>query len=313
MLPAARSYLDMFDEEETLLSGVEHPAYGAIRVPDGRVLAWCEYGSPRGVPCMLIPDTGSSRLAPSWLLHDSALPSAVRLLAVDVPGTGQSDPIGLGGQEDPAADLARMVETLAVGRVALIGIGRGVDEAFALAVRHPELVTSVSAVALRISQQPPPRRLFRRNHRADTPVSGAAVAGWLRAAGHGADLRDADTWRAALERMESRTRAGLGDRWTEPDFRLAVAADAIEGSHDWAGIDHAHGVPQWVTEPESVGVPVRLWHGQQEHTSLSEVRAITGGRPGWTLSVVTSPSALMGCWPQILSTAAASFNMAAPV
>src|SRR3954468_3753330 len=71
VLPGARSYLDMFEEEEPVLPEVEHPAYGAIRVPDGRALAWAEYGSARGVPCILVPDVGSWGLAPAWLLHDS--------------------------------------------------------------------------------------------------------------------------------------------------------------------------------------------------------------------------------------------------
>src|SRR6195952_6030817 len=106
----------MFDEEDTFLPEVERPAHGAIRVPDGRTVAWAEYGSARGVPCILVPDVGSSRLAPAWLLHDSALPSAVRLLALDRPGTGASDPIGPGGREGPAADLRRLVDTPAGGR-----------------------------------------------------------------------------------------------------------------------------------------------------------------------------------------------------
>ncbi len=155
MLPAARSFLDMFEDEEVALPEVEHPAYGAIRVPDGRALAWAEYGSARGVPCILIPDAGSSRLAPTWLLHDSALPSVVRLLAMDRPGTGASDPIGLGGREEPAEDLRRLVETLAVGRVAVIGIGQGVDDVFAFASRYPQLVASVSAVSARLSEPLP--------------------------------------------------------------------------------------------------------------------------------------------------------------
>src|ERR1700712_4324291 len=147
VLPAAKSFLDMFEDEEVALPEVEHPAYGAIRVPDGRALAWAEYGSARGVPVLPIPDTGSSRLAPTWLLHDSALPSAVRLLAMDRPGTGASDPIGPGGREGPAADLRRLVDTPAGGRGAVVGIGQGVDDVFAFAARDPRLVASVSAVS----------------------------------------------------------------------------------------------------------------------------------------------------------------------
>ena len=110
---------DVYDDDDILLPLLEHAPHAALRLPDGRAMAWAEYGSARGLPCVLIPDTGSSRLAPGWLLHDSALPAAIRLLAIDRPGIGASDPIGFGGTEQPAEDLRRLVETLAVGRVAV--------------------------------------------------------------------------------------------------------------------------------------------------------------------------------------------------
>lgn len=310
VLPAASSYLDMFDDEDTLLSGLEHPAYGAIRVPDGRALAWAEYGSSRGLPCVLIPDAGSSRLSPAWLLHDSALPSSVRLLALDRPGTGASDPIGLGSREDPADDLARLVDTLAVGRVAVIGIGQGADEAFAFAIRHPQLVTAVTAVSVRPGAEPAPRRglLRRRPDRSTRPNSGA-IGRLLAAAGHGADLRDEQTWVKAAVRLDAEARALIGDRWKEPDFRAAVAADVAEGGHAWAGIAKPAATPEWVSAPGSVDVPVQFWHGQQESpTTLSDVRGLAADRPRWTVSAVAGASAAMGFWPQILSSAAASFS-----
>src|SRR6478735_10591444 len=157
----ARIQPEVFDDDDILLPLLEHSPHGALRLPDGRAMAWAEYGSPRGLPCVLVADVGSSRLAPGWLLHDSALPSAIRLLAIDRPGIGASDPIGFGGTEQPAEDLRRMVETLAVGRVAVIGIGQGADDAFAFAARYPSLVTSVSAVSVRLPNDTAVRRGLR--------------------------------------------------------------------------------------------------------------------------------------------------------
>ena len=74
MLPAADSFLGCFDAEDAGLTGVDHPEYGALRLPDGRALAWAEYGSPRGVPCILIPDAGSSPLAPGWVAATTRRP-----------------------------------------------------------------------------------------------------------------------------------------------------------------------------------------------------------------------------------------------
>jgi pimeloyl-ACP methyl ester carboxylesterase len=313
VLPAARSFLDMFEDEEVALPEVEHPAYGAIRVPDGRALAWAEYGSARGVPCILIPDVGSSRLAPTWLLHDSALPSVVRLLAMDRPGTGASDPIGLGGREEPADDLRRLVETLAVGRVAVIGIGQGVDDVFAFASRYPHLIASVSAVSARLSEPLPARRRLMHPFADRNPRVAAGVMGsWLAAIGSTADLAEESSWAKGLTRMDADAQAALGDRWREPDFRAAIATDAEQSQVAWRTGVTATGSPEWINHlPGPAGVPVRLWHGQKEGTAtVSDIRSAVGNRPDWEITAVAAPTAVLGIWPQILSTAAGSFKTA---
>ena len=297
----------MFDDEP-VVSDMDHPEHGAIRLPDGRALAWAEYGSPRGLPCLLIPDISSSRLAPGWLLHDSALPSAIRLLALDRPGTGASDPVGLGGLPDPASDLARLVSTLAVGRVSLIGIGRGADEAFAFARRSPHLVASVSGVSVRLEADPPTSRRRFRPRRRHLRTGGALTTQWRAAV---ADLRDEAAWSVAVPRLSPTTRAALGERWRESDFRAAVAADLGVGSHHWNGVDDPGGAADWTERLDVLTVPTRLWHGQQETTSVEEVRRIIVGHDRWQLSAVAGPTAALGYWPQILAAAVNPFRPAA--
>lgn len=307
MLPAAGSYLDMFDEE-TLIPEVEHPTHGGIRLPDGRALAWAEYGSPRGLPVVLVPDHGSSRLAPTWLLHDSALPAAVRLMCLDRPGTGASDTIGLGGIDDPAEDLRHLVETLAVGRVAVIGVGQGADDMFTFAARYPQLVSSVTGVSVRVGPAKPVKRRFRLFGGGRALPAGGAVTRVL-AAAHGADLTIESSWAPMLERLDITDRALFGSRWHEDDFRIALAADAAESAPEWEGLgESAARTALWPEHLEAVPVPVHLWHGRQEPSlTVSELRALVGNRPGWTVSAVDGASATLGFWAQILSTAAASF------
>lgn len=302
----------MFDDEDTVLPEVEHPAYGAIRVPDGRALAWAEYGSARGVPCILLPDVGSSRLAPAWLLHDSALPSAVRLLAMDRPGTGASDPIGLGGREDPADDLRRLVDTLAVGRVAVIGIGIGVDDAFAFAARYPRLVASVSAVSARLAEPTPGRRRLMHPFADRTArVTGGVLGSWLGAIGSGVDLTKESSWAKGVTKMSADAGAALGDRWHEPDFRAAVATDADQTQGAWGTVSKPSVSAEWVNQLDTGGVPAHFWHGQKEGvTAVSDIRSAVGARPGWEVTGVAGPTAVLGIWPQILSTAASSFSTA---
>jgi pimeloyl-ACP methyl ester carboxylesterase len=278
-------------------------------------MAWAEYGSPRGLPCVLVADVGSSRLAPGWLLHDSALPSAIRLLAIDRPGIGASDPIGFGGTEQPAEDLRRMVETLAVGRVAVIGIGQGADDAFAFAARYPSLVTSVSAVSVRLPNDTAVRRGFRHPFgRRHTRSWAGPLASWIDTAGKGADLTTAGTWSRMLDRLDVVSAQVLGDRWQEADFREAVAADAAQINPAWTAPARVAGPAQWVVDPESVQVPVHLWHGKHETgTTLTDVQSFAENRSGWSVNPAPGSSAILGAWTGILGSAARSFPGVAAV
>jgi pimeloyl-ACP methyl ester carboxylesterase len=258
---------------------------------------------------VLVADTGSSRLAPDWLLHDSALPSAIRLLAIDRPGIGMSDPIGFGGAEQPAEDLRRMVETLAVGRVAVIGIGQGADDALAFAARYPALVTSVSAVSVRLPRDRSERRgLLHPFARRQQKVWAGPLASWITTAGKGADLNAVSTWSKMLGRLDVVSAQVLGDRWQEADFREAVAADAAQINPAWTAPARPSGPAEWVLDPEAVGVPVHLWHGKHETgTTLADVQAFASGLPQWTIEPAPGSSAVLGAWTEILVSAAKSF------
>ena len=310
-LHEARLQPDVYDDDDILLPLLEHAPHAALRLPDGRIMAWAEYGSSRGLPCVLIPDTGSSRLAPGWLLHDSALPSAIRLLAIDRPGIGASDPIGFGGTEQPAEDLRRLVETLAVGRVAVIGIGRGADDAFAFAARYPRLVSSVSAVSVRLPGTDRSRRSFRHPLRGTRQPWSGPLACWVQTAGRDADLTLESTWRRMLDRLPQMAAEVLADRWMESDFRDAVAADAALINPAWTAPARCAEIPTWALDPTVIGVPVEVWHGKHESgTTLAAVQEFAGGLPGWTVRPTAGSSAVLGAWTDILAVATRSFSVA---
>ncbi|GLW49405.1 hypothetical protein Stsp02_50660 [Streptomyces sp. NBRC 14336] len=71
--------------------GVGEPArLGQTRLPDGRRLGWAEWGPADGTPVLLCPGAATRR----WLgfgggVDDSA---GIRLVSVDRPGLGASDP-----------------------------------------------------------------------------------------------------------------------------------------------------------------------------------------------------------------------------
>jgi len=61
-----------------------------IRLPDGRGLAYSEWGDLAGRPVVLLHGTPGSRLI--CLDEDATLAAGVRLLTMDRPGYGLSDP-----------------------------------------------------------------------------------------------------------------------------------------------------------------------------------------------------------------------------
>ncbi|GAA2018525.1 alpha/beta hydrolase [Nakamurella flavida] len=299
----------LFDDEDLQLPPPDPTAHGALRLPDGRALAWGEYGNSRGLPCVLIPDRLSSRMAPGWLLHDTALPASTRLLALDRPGIGASDPIGFGGTEQPAEDLRRLVETLAVGRVAVIGVGHGVGDALAFASRYPGMVVSVTAVSAGLPPQAPARRGLRGLLSRGPRTHAGHLAGWVTAAGHDADLTSFTVWERLVDRLDPDARAELGERWLEVDFRRAVAADAAQQGGPWTVPASPVDDPSWAQEARGVRAPVHLWLGQREAVlAAARLQAEAADRPDWRVTRVAGTSALLSAWPEILADVTASFQ-----
>ncbi len=302
------SSVDLFDEAALVAS--PGPARGGARLPDGRALAWSDYGSPRGLPCLLLPDTGSSRLAPHWLLHDAALPAAVRMIAIDRPGIGGSDPIPDGSRNSAAEDLRHAVNTLAVGRVAVVGIGQGAVNALSFASRYPFLVTTVLAVSPRLHVDRPGRRHRLLHAGRSTPaVPGGVAVAWLDALGTHGDQASERTWAKAVRRMDGPAREVLGERWREPDFRQAVVADLKESLGSSAPAVPLEQI-DWMTVPSSTSV--RIWHGREETgTTIADIRSVVDRRSNWQLTVVDGHSAVFGAWPEILNAVAGSFRTVA--
>ena len=66
--------------------------YREIRLRDGRILAYAEYGGPRGLPIIHCHGTPSSRVEGD-LIFDAAIAAelGVRIVVPDRPGMGRSD------------------------------------------------------------------------------------------------------------------------------------------------------------------------------------------------------------------------------
>ena len=96
-----------------------------------------------GEPLVLLHGVASSRLI--WRRVIEPLAARRRVIAVDVPGFGESEPAGPGFELEEVAD--RLVAGIGVERFDLVGHSLGGAVAVATAARHPDAVRRLVLVA----------------------------------------------------------------------------------------------------------------------------------------------------------------------
>ncbi len=119
----------------------------SVELPDGRKLAYAEYGSPDGIPVLYFHGAPSSRLEP--MLFDEGILSStgLRMIAPDRPGIGLSDSRPGRGFSDWAADVSHLADHLGLQRFALLGNSGGGVYVAACAACIPARLTSVVIVS----------------------------------------------------------------------------------------------------------------------------------------------------------------------
>jgi (E)-2-((N-methylformamido)methylene)succinate hydrolase len=254
-----------------------------LRLSDGRNARMLVAG--RGDPVLLIHGVGMR--AEVWGPQIAALSSTHRVMAVDMPGHGESDAL----PERPALQDfvgwgSRVLEQ--VGPASVVGHSMGALIAAGLAVERPDLVTRVAlicgvykrnaaaraAVLVRAAEiaagaadvTGPLDRWFA----ADQGDLRAQVAGWLRAvpragyaAAYGAfaegDRVYAD--RLAQVRCPLLAMTADGDANSTPEMSAAMAAMAPQGR---AVVIKGHRHMVTLTAPDAVNAGLRDWLAMQE-------------------------------------------------
>jgi pimeloyl-ACP methyl ester carboxylesterase len=113
---------------------------------DGRVLAYAEFGSPKGIPVFHFHAGGSSRLD-GVVFAKAALDLDVRLIAVDRPGIGGSEYYPSRKLLDWPDDILQLADALGIEQFAVEGISGGAPYALACAFKLPERVTACGVIS----------------------------------------------------------------------------------------------------------------------------------------------------------------------
>ena len=117
-----------------------------VRLPDGRLCGYAEYGDPDGVPVLGLHGTPGSRFM-FRIAHEPARSLGIRLLAPERPGFGISSFHFSRNLETYALDIANFADLLGIGRFAVVGVSGGGPYAAACAAVLGERVTALGLIS----------------------------------------------------------------------------------------------------------------------------------------------------------------------
>lgn len=237
-----------------------------IRLRDGRILAYAEYGDPHGLPVMLFHGHPGSRLE-GQLTHAAALRHGVRIIVPDRPGYGLSDFKPNRAIADWPDDVLDLAGALGLGRFAVGGISGGGPYAAVCALRIPERLTAV-AILSGVGPIDAPGATegmmrtsaigFALTRRA--PILSRLMLGAMAWAAR----RDPEGTMGRLERSMPEPDARI---LQDPGVRAAFEADLLEAFHQGArGAAHdfvLYSKP-WGFRLQDIAMEVDLWQGEQD-------------------------------------------------
>ncbi|MEJ8653494.1 alpha/beta hydrolase [Streptomyces sp. MS1.AVA.3] len=254
---------------------VDAPArLGESRLSDGRLLGWAEWGPLDGVPVLLCPGAATSR----WLGFGAGVVEAlgVRLVSVDRPGLGVSEPAPDRTFSDFAGDIRQLCVLRGLGHPAVVGNSQGAPFALACA---GEGVASALAVVSGADE-------------VAAPEFAPALAADLRALVErtacdpdGAEPLFAGFTADAMWDMVMSGSPGCDLAvYQDPDF-AAVYRRALNEGFDQGAAGYARdtvlAMGRWPFALEEIAVPVDIWYGEQDASHSPDNGALLAARiPG---------------------------------
>ncbi len=226
---------------------------GAVPVAPNRRIAWSEWGPADGVPVLFSPGAGTSGSLGFAL--DALDRLGARLIGIDRPGLGRSDPSPDRTLLDGAADLRALAAALSLERPAIVGFSQGAPLALACAAAGVASAAAVvsgtdelAAPALRAAM-PPVLQQRVEIAEADPAAAEAQFRGMtpamLVAMVDGSPEVDLAVYRHPV---------------FAPAFAAAVDEAFAQGPNGFAR-DALLAMQRWPFDAAAIRVPVHLWYG----------------------------------------------------
>jgi pimeloyl-ACP methyl ester carboxylesterase len=241
-----------------------------VALPDGRTLAYAQWGDPAGAPIFNLHGTPGCRLNRH---PDNAQIAATgaRLVTYDRPGYGESDRHRGRSVNDCVADVAALADALGIDRFAITGGSGGGPHCLAVAAGLPERVTRVACVV-----GVAPYDVLGDAWLEGMDPENVKEFGWALAGEATLEVELSQVLAEMLARIADDPATVLGDFelpeadrqiLARPDIARVMTESITEcgrnGIWGWADDDLAFTRP-WGFDPAHVRVPATVWWGSQD-------------------------------------------------
>ena len=233
-------------------------------LPDGRRVAYLDLGDPAGVPVIHAHGAPNSKLETAFFrLDEHARAAGIRLIAIDRPGVGGSDPRPGRTMLEWADDVAAFADALGIERFGLFGYSIGAGSTLACLHRLHARITAVAIVSGAGPAQIPGLADGRAKDVARVLVAARRFPGLtaqiLKFMRWGA--KDPAKMIAASGKGMPPADRAIADRPEAAAPFAAFIADALRGGTHGVRDDMRLVASPWGFEPEPSEVPVTVWHG----------------------------------------------------
>jgi pimeloyl-ACP methyl ester carboxylesterase len=273
---------------------------GSVAVRDGRRLSFAEHGSPSGPAIIWFHGTPGSRRQIPLDARDYAVANGIRVIGVDRPGIGSSTPHQYGSVSEFPADLELLADALGIETFRVIGLSGGGPYALACGAFLPDRVVGVGVLGGVAPTVGP------------DAIDGGLVevaAKWLAPLVVRGRVPLGLALTAAIRLVKPLAGPGLdlyaavqppGDKnlLSRPEFKAMFLDDLLNGSRFQISAPLADALlfsRDWGFRLGDVRVPVRWWHGDDDHiVPLRHGQHCVSRLPNASLSVIDGESHLGG-------------------
>jgi pimeloyl-ACP methyl ester carboxylesterase len=230
---------------------------GKTKLANGRSLGWAEWGDERGRPVLLFSGAGMSASLGFGVEVLDRL--ELRLIGVDRPGLGLSDPAPGRTLLDWAEDVAALIHTRTLGPTPAVGFSQGGPFALACAsagvVRAVAIVSGTDELAAPELRERLPDELRAWIER--VAVDPEAAEATLR------ELNPEAMWRMVVESSSPEDRCVYQQPAFARAYRRALEEGFARGSAGYAR-DTVLTMSRWPFELANIAIPVELWYGARD-------------------------------------------------